>query len=655
MTHPRLAHEPASPLKRLGILIVEDEGLVARDLEFTLAEMGYEVLGAVDSGDAALQAVSARRPDVVLMDVNIRGPKDGIDTADAINRDFAVPVVFLTAYADDETLTRAARTRPYGYIVKPFTDKDVRCAIEIARYKHEIDSRIAERERWFSTTLRSIGDAVVACDSERRIRFMNPVAEQLTGWSEAEASGRPIDDVFRVVAAEHGAPSESPVVRALRERCLQTLATPSWLLQRDGRRSRVIDDSVAPIVLDDTVLGAVVVFRDVTEQRRMAEQIALTDRLTSLGTVAASVGHEINNPLSYNLTNISFALGELRDLAKRPDAPNHERRMQVVLEALDEAQSGAERIAKIVADLGAFSRSREETTHAIDVRACIEWALKLTGNQLRHAAKLVKEIGPAPLVIGNEVRLAQVFVNLLANAAQAIDGKASDNEVRIVLSTAAGDAVVEVRDTGPGVPPEVAERIFEPFFTTKPPAVGTGLGLSICRNIVEAMGGRIELAASDAGHTCFRVVLPPAPSQVETATGPVVANDRQRLRILVVDDDPLFSRAVRRMLDREHDVTLVDNGQDAATLLRDSDAHDLVLCDMMMPGMSGMDLYEDVLVSQPDIAARIVFMTGGAFTRRAADFLALVGNRHIAKPFGAADLLALVQSLSAGRSRGPVH
>jgi PAS domain S-box-containing protein len=651
MTHSTLAREPDRPLSPLRILIVEDEGLVARDLEFTLNEMGYEVIGAVDSCDAALQAVSARRPDVVLMDVHIKGPRDGIDTADAINREFAVPVVFLTAYADDETLTRAARTRPYGFIVKPFTSKDVRSAIEIAHYKHETDGRIAERERWFSTTLRSIGDGVVACDSDRRIRFMNPVAETLTGWSEQEASGQPIDEVFRVIAAEPGAPSESAIVRALRERSMQTLTSPSWLLQRDGQHSRVIDDCVAPIVLDDVVLGAVVVFRDVTDQRRMAEQIALTDRLTSLGTVAASVGHEINNPLSYNLTNISFALGELRELTKGPGVPDAARRMQVVLEALDEAQAGAERIAKIVTDLRTFSRSREETNHAVDVRACIEWALKLTGNQIRHAAKLVKDIGPAPLVQGNEVRLSQVFVNLLANAAQAIRGRPHDNEIAIALFTHEGQVVVEVRDTGPGVPAEVAERIFEPFFTTKPPAAGTGLGLSICRNLVETMNGRISLESNVAGRTCFRVVLPAAHVSTAMPTGPVPVVDRGRVRILVVDDDPLFARCVRRMLQRDHDVTLVDNGQDAAELLRDADAYDLVLCDLMMPGMGGMDLYEEVLVSQPSVAERFVFMTGGAFTSRAADFLALVGNRHIAKPFGTADLLALVQSLTS-RSSG---
>jgi CheY-like chemotaxis protein len=282
------------------------------------------------------------------------------------------------------------------------------------------------------------------------------------------------------------------------------------------------------------------------------------------------------------------------------------------------------------------------------VRACIEWALKLTGNQLRHAARVVKDIGPAPLVLGNEVRVSQVLVNLLVNAAQAIEGKPYDNEIRIVLRGEGDMAVVDVHDTGPGVPAEVAERMFEPFFTTKPPVAGTGLGLSICRSIVESMGGRITLEHSEPRNTCFRVALPAAPVVTTAPTGPIAIVDHRRARVLVVDDDPLFSRSVRRMLQRDHDVTLVESAQDAVGLLREPGSFDLVLCDLMMPGMSGMDLYDEVLVSHPDLAKRMVFMTGGAFTPRAADFLSLVGNRHIAKPFTAADLLALVESLTTG-------
>jgi len=637
---------------QLGVLIVEDEALVARDLAFSLVEMGHDVIATVDSCVDAVQAARDRTPDIVLMDIRIKGDTDGVETADRLIREFKVPVVFITAYTDQETLDRAARTRPYGYIVKPFTDRDVRSAIEVARYKHEADTVVAERERWFSTTLRSIGDAVIACSADQRIEFMNRVAEHLTGWSERDAKGKPLGQIMRLAETDGEPIVERSVRRAIEQRVPQTLP-PSWLVDRGGECNRMIDDSVAPILYEDELLGVVIVFRDVTEKQRMAEQIAVTDRLIVLGTVAASVGHEINTPLAYNLANIAFAERELHECRAAIASPELQDRLRQILDALHDAHSGAERISSIAAELRPFSL-RQQVDHEIDVRACLEWAIKLTTNQVRHAARFNKHVGPTPPVIGNEVRLSQVFVNLLVNAAEAVVGSAEANEIVVVLGTAPdGWALVEVHDTGTGVSAQTAGRIFEPFFSTKPSTTGSGsgLGLSICRAIVEGMQGRISLGPSHLGGACFRVLLPPAGISVavgQTDKARASAVPRQG-HVLVIDDEPLVARSLKRLLERNHTVTVAEQASDALAWLKRAIPCDVVLCDMLMPGTSGIEVYEQVRVLRPELATKIVFMTGGEPEPKVADFLARIGNLTITKPFTAGEIEAIVQQMLALR------
>src|SRR5262245_20305408 len=181
-----------------SILVVEDEAIVARDIRNTLADLGYRVLDAAASCEEAVRRSADRCPDLVLMDIRIQGQRDGIETAELLRRRFRVPVVFLTAYADDLTLERAKRAQPYGYLIKPIKANELRSAVEVALYKHQMDARLRERERWFSTTLRSIGDAVISTDLHARVTFMNAVAEALTGVRTEDAVGRPLEQVLRL-------------------------------------------------------------------------------------------------------------------------------------------------------------------------------------------------------------------------------------------------------------------------------------------------------------------------------------------------------------------------------------------------------------------------------------------------------------------------
>jgi PAS domain S-box-containing protein len=255
------------------ILIVEDERLVSRDVESRLTRFGYSVVGSTALGEEAIRLTEELRPDLVLMDIRLEGAVDGVAAAQAIHERFRVPVVYLTAYADDETLARARVTEPFGYILKPFEERELRTAVEMAVYKHQAECRLRESEHRWAVTLASIGDAVIATDAQGRVRFLNPVAEQLTGWPLGEASGRALSEVFRIANEQTREPAEDPVARALGTGNVVGLANHTVLLARDGREVP-IDDCGAPIRDDHgTITGVVLVFQDVTEHRRAEEAL----------------------------------------------------------------------------------------------------------------------------------------------------------------------------------------------------------------------------------------------------------------------------------------------------------------------------------------------------------------------------------------------
>jgi CheY-like chemotaxis protein len=260
----------------------------------------------------------------------------------------------------------------------------------------------------------------------------------------------------------------------------------------------------------------------------------------------------------------------------------------------------------------------------VELGRVIDSCVGMAWNEIRHRARLVKNLAPVPPVLANEGRLGQVFLNLLVNAAQAIpEGKAGDSRIRVSTGLAPdGRVVVEISDTGAGIPAELLPRIFDPFFTTKPPGVGTGLGLSICHSIVAAAGGEIQVESQAGQGATFRVLLPPAlpGAEVSTAAAPPRPAAR-RARILVVDDEPLVGSVLERTLRAEHDVEVVASARAALQRIAAGVPFDAIVSDLLMPDMSGMDLHAALAAARPDLAARMIFLTGGAFTPAARAFL----------------------------------
>lgn len=378
-------------------------------------------------------------------------------------------------------------------------------------------------------------------------------------------------------------------------------------------------------------------------QTRLQRQLIFADRMASVGTLAAGVAHEINNPLAFVTTNLALVQEEL----SAPNALSHPTRLVELKEMVSDAQTGAERIRKIVRGLKTFSRAEEEQRAVIEVRPLIELSVDMTFNEIRHRARLVKDYQKIPLVDADEARLGQVFINLLINAAQAIsEGDASAHQIRLRTSTDAhGRAVIEVSDTGKGIPVEVTERIFDPFFTTKPVGIGTGLGLSICHTIVTGMGGEILVESKVGSGTTFRVVLPAAVTVTETATPSSLSHQELACAsVLVVDDEPAIGHVFARVL-RDHKVTAVTTAKQAIELIHSGKHFDIIFSDLMMPEMSGIEFYGELTRRSPRLSERVVFVTGGAFTPEAQTFLDQVDNECLDKPFEPAAVNKVVQRM----------
>jgi signal transduction histidine kinase/CheY-like chemotaxis protein len=393
--------------------------------------------------------------------------------------------------------------------------------------------------------------------------------------------------------------------------------------------------------------NVLIICRNVTEVNTLRAKLVMSDRMVSIGTLAAGVAHEINNPLTYISANLML-LGNMLESHIADDGPLRE-----AGSLLEDMRDGVDRVQRTVRDLKLFSRSEELSRTVVDVQDVLGRVLRIANNEIRHRASLVLRLDAIPSVDANDSQLGQVFLNLLVNAAQCIpEGAADGNEISVVTRTdGQGRAVVEIHDTGSGIPEEIKSRIFAPFFTTKGVGVGTGLGLSICHGIIVAHGGEIEVASTVGKGSVFRVVLPASTSG---ATGvlqrrpaePAVPAPRPNGRFLVVDDESAILTIYRRLLGAEQCV-FCTSGREAIALLRQGQTFDAILCDLMMPQMSGMDVYDELAAIAPGQAARMIFVTGGAFTDRARQFLAARTNPTVEKPFG---IQQLFDSIAIARS-----
>jgi PAS domain S-box-containing protein len=487
------------------IMVVEDESIVALDIKRNLQSLGYEVSALALSGEEAIRQATETQPDLILMDIRLKGAMDGVEAAEHIRGRFDIPVVFLTSYSDTRTVERAKITGPFGYLLKPFEERELHIAIEMALYKHHMERRLKENEQWLATTLRGIGDAVIATNARGRIKFMNPIAEALTGWHQGEAIEKEVDDVFRIVHAETRAPIKSPLEQVLREGVLVNLDNDVLLIATDGKEIP-IDDSIAPITDDQGhITGVVIVFRD-SSQRVQADAalrrtaLELQARNDDLNAFAHTVAHDLKIPLNPLLGFAEFMQKEYAALTE-----------EQVCEYLGAIARSARQMSNIIEELLLLAQVR-----TIEVKWLPLDMARIVDEVQQRLAYMIEEHQAEIIVphawssaLGYSPWIEEVLVNYVSNAI-----KYGGRPPRIELGAAVqANAMVRfwVRDNGHGLTPEQQARLFRPFTQLEEVrATGHGLGLSIVRRIVEKLGGEVGVTSEIGRGSVFTFSLPQA-------------------------------------------------------------------------------------------------------------------------------------------------
>jgi PAS domain S-box-containing protein len=503
-------------------------------------------------------------------------------------------------------------------------------------------AELAERTRELASSqeqmrglIENIPDAVLLVVGGQ-IAFVNEVCGALLGRAVAEVVGQPLTSlVYGADASAMVAFLSAPAEQAGSPRevrfCKKDGTPVTWELLPSQ-----------PFELDGQS-ASLLVARDLTERNRLRDRLVLSEKLVTVGTLAAGMAHEVNNPLTYVTLNLDHIIQALRARTAAPDDKE-------ILKAAIEARDGAARVQAIVHELKGFYSSGGSVTASADVHEVIDRALRLAQVEIRHRAQVKVIKGAVPRVVADEGKLAVVMLNLLMNAAQAIEeGPVDRNSIVVETSRgAAGEVIVTVSDTGRGIPAHALPRIFDPFFTTKAVGEGTGLGLSACHSALLAVGGDITATSEVGKGTVFTVTLRPFEGAIPAAPPARVSIPiRSKRRVLIVDDEAMVSRAVQRVYRRHADVVCEESAQDALARLEADEPFDLVICDLMMPDMTGMDLYERLETVRPQVAERFVFMTGGACTDRARAFLDRIRNPVLDKPASSAALLHLLESCPA--------
>jgi len=634
-----------------NIMVVEDEAVIAMDLQDRLEKLGYAVPVVAETGAEAIRQAELHNPDLVLMDIRLKGEMDGSEAAEQIHGRLGLPVIFLTAFSDEQTLLKARGSEPLGYLHKPCHDRELRTAIEMGLYRHRAERQLRESEQLHAAMLRSIGDAIIAVDAGGWIVLMNPVAERLTGWTQAEAVGQPIEAVFAPRDQQTRQLLANPVRQALGDNQVVALSRSALLLTRDGREVP-IDDSAAPIRDEQKPgnRGAVVAFRDISQRKEAEAQLRYAQKLESLGVLSGGIAHDFNNLLTPILGFASLARTILP-----PASP--------AIPMLEQVEQAANRAAALTQQMLAYSGKGRILLEPIDLSVLVREMTALLSASISKKAVLHFQLAdPLPPIDGDRSQIRQVVMNLITNASDALGELPGNVHIRTGTLFADRDYLrspyfteelpegeyvsVAVVDSGCGMSPETLARIFDPFFTTK--FLGRGLGLAAVQGIVRGHKATLKVRTEPGRGSTFEVLFPRSHASVAPAPPAAAPAPAASGTVLVVEDEEPIRRVAQHVLESNgFRVLLAVDGQQAVDQFREhAAAIDAVLLDLTMPKKNGLEVLVELRQLRPEV--RVVLMSGYSQEDIAQRFAGQQLAGFVQKPFNPLRLLAALQRAVKG-------
>lgn len=600
---------------RPQILIVENEGIVALDLQSRLRRLGYLVPGFVATGEEAVAQAAKILPDLILMDIKLKGEMDGIEAAHRINENFDIPIIYLTAFADEATLQRAEAAEPYGYLLKPFEERELLASIRMALYRHQAESRVKESESKFRSVIEQSNDGIVLVDAQGRIIEWNAAQEQISGWRKEDALNRFIWEVQFQLLPEH-LTARYPIENTKRITLdiLQQGDVPAQYrfveveIERPDHSRRIIQSRLFMILRENSHILASI-NRDVTGQKQTETAMRQAQKMESLGILAGGTAHDLNNLLVVMLGQASLALARLA-----PEDP--------VRHHLQEVVKAAERATDLAQNMLAFSGRGLFETRPLHLNELVREIAHLPVAAIPEHVQLILELAESlPVIKADAEQMQQVLAKVITNAVDAIGSRPGT----ITISTAVTELLAEtgrflqgvdhpmlpgryvlltVQDDGCGMKAETQTKMFDPFFTTK--GLGRGLGLAVVLGIVRSHGGGIQIESEPGRGTIFRLVFPVSGEEADADVGDTAVPAPPlpaAYHVLVIDDERIVCEAIMDILALEDiPVIMATDGQTGIDVYRQNRADiGLVLLDLSMPGMDGYDTFRGLCQVDPHV------------------------------------------------------
>jgi PAS domain S-box-containing protein len=623
------------------ILIVEDEGIIASHIASRLAKTGYEVAGIAESSDEALAQMEELHPELVLMDIRIKGERDGIETAIAIRDRFDIPVIYLTAHSDQETINRAKVTGASGFLTKPIHHTSLSTAIEMAIHKHRADRGARQQRAWMATVLGTMADAMVVIDSENNVQYLNAPAEELIGWTNDSARDRPAATVLPIADAATGVEIVESFASGGQKQ--STWLMPQGMVARNrAGKWFPLEGEIALSRDGGRIVGAVITFRDATMRREQEAETRQEYKMQAIGRLAAGIAHDFNNLLF-------IILGYTEEMLRKSILSDSDRH------SLQLVHKAGENAVGITKQLLTFSRKEPGLKVEVSLNDVIheteELFQRLGGTKVTWNFKLDSSLGK---VKADPSKLTQILMNLVSNACDAMPqpGRITIETANVEIprshsAVSIQDSFVSlsVTDTGTGMSAETAEHLFEPFFTTREPGKGTGLGLSIVHSIVTDLGGSISAESEPGKGACFTVFLPRA--GVETAPPELQeSNDSPGPATVMIaeDQDGIRSLLSSWLTSAGYKVIEAENGEEAIRLAREYPGPiDMLVGNVMMPRAGGFEVARALASVRSGM--HTVLISGYAQELIDERETLPPGARFLPKPFARADFLKNVSDL----------